>query len=66
MIDLLGRELNYLREVEKITRDASLASAAVLRDSKNPWQERMTQIAEGTAKFLAEGQNPGSPASRSH
>ncbi len=59
--DLMSRELNYLREIEKITRDASAATAAALRESKNPWQDRMSQIAEDTAKFLSDG-NARTPA----
>jgi len=64
--DLMNREFGYLREVEKITRDASTTTAAALRDSKNPWQERMSQIAESTAKFLADGNTRSAMARASH
>ncbi|EFF73932.1 hypothetical protein HMPREF0004_4725 [Achromobacter piechaudii ATCC 43553] len=53
--DLLGRELTFWREIEKIMRDASASSAVALRQSANPWQERLTQVAEDAAKFLANG-----------
>ncbi|MDH0091015.1 hypothetical protein N7373_06125 [Achromobacter mucicolens] len=55
MTDLMGREFGYLKEMEKIARETSTMTAAALRESKNPWQERMSQIAESTAKFLADG-----------
>ncbi|SEI46399.1 hypothetical protein [Achromobacter sp. NFACC18-2] len=64
--DLMNREFGYLREVEKITREASTTTAAALRDSKNPWQERMSQIAESTAKFLADGNARSAMARASH
>jgi len=62
----MNREFGYLREVEKITREASTTTAAALRDSKNPWQERMSQIAESTAKFLADGNTRSAMARASH
>lgn len=53
--ELLGRELNYLREIEKIARAASTSASATLRDSKNPWQERVSEVAFGAGQFLADG-----------
>ncbi|MFY3551550.1 hypothetical protein [Achromobacter insolitus] len=53
--DLLGREMDYLREIEKIARAASASASATLRDSKNPWQERVSEVAFGVGQFLANG-----------
>lgn len=55
MMELMGREMAYLRELEKIGREASAVTAAAIRNSQSPWQERMAQIAEGAAQFLAPG-----------
>jgi len=53
--DLLGRELDYLREIEKIARAASASASTTLRDSKNPWQERVSEVAFDVGQFLANG-----------
>ncbi|HAP25434.1 MAG TPA: hypothetical protein DCR74_07330 [Achromobacter sp.] len=53
--DLLGRELTYLREIDKIARAASTTASATLRDTKNPWQERVSEVAFGAGQFLANG-----------
>ncbi|AMG46784.1 hypothetical protein [Achromobacter ruhlandii] len=55
MLELFGRELAYLRELEKIAREATALTAAAIRSSQSPWQERMAQIAEGAAQFLSQG-----------
>lgn len=59
MMELMSRQLAYLREMEKIAREASASTAAAIRSSQSPWQERMAQIAEGAAQFLSQG-NPAS------
>ncbi|MGY6270446.1 hypothetical protein ACXIUT_12195 [Achromobacter denitrificans] len=53
--DLLARELNYLREIEKIMGEASAMAAATLRESRNPWQERMARLSQEEGQFLADG-----------
>ncbi|RBL81725.1 hypothetical protein DDE05_42580 [Streptomyces cavourensis] len=57
--DLMGREFAYLRDLEKIAREASSSVANSIRESQNPWQERMAQIAEGASRFLANGNAQG-------
>ncbi|MGE8656799.1 MAG: hypothetical protein ACN6O8_08630 [Achromobacter sp.] len=59
MMELMGHELAYLREIEKIGREASTATVTAIRSSQSPWQERMAQIAEGAAQFLSQGQAAG-------
>ncbi|MFY2834613.1 hypothetical protein [Achromobacter xylosoxidans] len=59
VMELMGRELAYWRELEKIGREASASTAAAIRSSQSPWQERMAQIAEGAAQFLAQGNAAG-------
>ncbi len=53
--DLFGRQMNYLRELEKIARAATSSASAALKDSKNPWQERVSEIAFGVGQFLSNG-----------
>ena len=43
-----------------MTRDISSSASAALISGQNPWQERMAEIAEGAARFLA--QAPGAVA----
>lgn len=57
--DLFGREMDYLREVEKIARAASASASATLKESKNPWQERVSEIALGVGQFLSNGNASG-------
>ncbi|MGB3819909.1 MAG: hypothetical protein ACWGIK_07175 [Achromobacter pulmonis] len=59
MMELMGREMAYLRDLEKIGREASAATVAAIRSSQSPWQERMAQIAEGAAQFLSQGNGTG-------
>ena len=37
-----------------MTRDISSSASAALISGQNPWQERMAEIAEGAARFLAQ------------
>lgn len=55
MTDLLGRELRYFKELERISREASASTTKALRNSRNPWQERVSQIAEDAAQFVVNG-----------
>ena len=61
MTDLMERELAYFRDLEKMTRDISSSASAALISGQNPWQERMAEIAEGAARFLAQA-TPGAVA----
>ncbi|WP_116519831.1 hypothetical protein [Achromobacter insuavis] len=60
MMELTSRQLVYLRAIEKIVREASASTAAAIRNSQSPWQERMAQIAEGAAQFLSRSATAGS------
>ena len=46
----------------KMTRDISSSASAALISGQNPWQERMAEIAEGAARFLAQATQAPWPA----
>ena len=45
-----------------MTRDISSSASAALISGQNPWQERMAEIAEGAARFLAQATQAPWPA----
>ncbi|AZS80855.1 hypothetical protein [Achromobacter spanius] len=55
MTDLIDRELKYFKELERIFREASASTSQALRNSRNPWQDRFSQIAEDVAQVVAHG-----------
>jgi len=55
MTDLIDRELKYFKELERIFREASASTSQAIRNSRNPWQDRFSQIAEDVAQVVAHG-----------
>lgn len=55
MTELFDRELRYFKELERISREASASTSQALRNGRNPWQERFSQIAEDVAQVVVHG-----------
>ena len=53
MTDLMERELAYFRDLENDPRHIQLGLGRP-DQRPEPWQERMAEIAEGAARFLAQ------------
>ncbi|TAM86796.1 MAG: hypothetical protein EPN41_09160 [Candidimonas sp.] len=62
--DLLGRELDYLREIDKIARQAVVTAAATMRENNRTWREHMSQLAQNGGRILAGGSAPGAASHR--
>lgn len=57
--DLFRREVDYLREMEKIAHATFASASATLRETRNPWQERVSDIVFGVGQFLSDGNATG-------
>lgn len=62
LTQLMGRELSYVRDVEKAAQEASADIDTLSADSKNPWQDRIAQVTEEAAEFLAHGDGKSASA----
>ena len=62
--DLLGRELNYLREIEKIARQAVVAAVATMGENNRTWREHMMRLAQNGGRLLADGGAAGAAGHR--